>query len=299
MRLLRFIRIPSMEPFELYQRAAVTWRTRVALVGLACLLFDCRKGVDANHFYSDRLGALLEVGPEVFTPAEAETTLLPYMEEHSSLFRGARVLEIGTGSGIISLYAAKLGATSVVATDISAAAIASATNNKTALGFSATIEPRLVPGSDMSAYSVIKDDEKFDIIISNPPYSLDLDAATDNALVDSGDLGFSIIKGLTKHLRPGGKAILLYRSLFYQEIIVRYARALGLQVKYDHGDLLTAWELQALFNGYLERIAKRQPEIRDKKFDWKQEDWARLQITVRDRVDGKKYPGVITIESAR
>jgi methylase of polypeptide subunit release factors len=61
-------------------------------------------------------GAELVVLPGVFVPEEAETMVLPFLWENRALFDGKTVLEIGTGTGIISAYAAKLGARKVVST---------------------------------------------------------------------------------------------------------------------------------------------------------------------------------------
>ncbi len=158
---------------------------------------------DAVRFRSSYLDEEIVVLPGVFHPREAEETVLPLLHEHPEVFRDKVVLEIGTGSGIISLYAAQLGAKRVVSTDINGAAVASARRNAEALGFASRMDVRLVPARDTSAYSVISADEAFDVIISNPPYSLDLDASRNDAVTDTGDLGFSIVMGLDDHLKPG------------------------------------------------------------------------------------------------
>ena len=59
-------------------------------------------------FRSEFFGsAELVVLPGVFVPKEAETMVLPFLRENRLLFEGKTVLEIGTGTGIISAYAAK------------------------------------------------------------------------------------------------------------------------------------------------------------------------------------------------
>jgi SAM-dependent methyltransferase len=120
------------------------------------------------------------------------------MKEHRQLFEGKTVLDVGTGSGIIALYAARLGARKVVATDISSAALACTQANAVRLGYGAAIETRLVALSDTTAYAVVKTDEVFDAIVSNPPYTLNLDATAGSALIDRGELGFSLVKGLAQ-----------------------------------------------------------------------------------------------------
>ncbi len=134
--------------------------------------------------------------PGIFDPGEAERFVLPFMAENAERFAGRRVLEIGTGSGVIGLYAARLGASAVVATDIDPLAIEVARLNAERLGVASVMDVRLVPPEDLSAYSVIRPEEKFDVIISNPPYSLDYAAEENSPVVDRGDLGLSIILGL-------------------------------------------------------------------------------------------------------
>ena len=203
---------------------------------------------------SEHLGARITVLPGVFNPYEAEWRVLPLMQDHAGLFAGKRVMEIGTGSGIISLYAAKLGARKVVSTDISSDAIYTIKQNASDLGYDAVIDARLVPMSDISAYSVIEPIEQFDIIISNPPYALDLEASGNDAVTDTGELGFSIVHGLERHLAPGGTVILLYDSLFYHQVMAKFAAHSGYSVRNHNPNGLYPWAAESLFNSYLQRL---------------------------------------------
>jgi methylase of polypeptide subunit release factors len=209
-------------------------------------------------FKSKFLESGITVKPGVFHPGEAEKVMLPFMEAFKVIFNGKRVLEIGTGSGLVSLYAATLGANKVVSTDINDLAVQTASANAVNLGFAGVMEARLVPSDDISAYSVIGKDEKFDVIISNPPYSLDLGAKQNDALTDTGDLGFSIIRGLEQHLSPEGFAILFYNSTFYHEVMVKFARHEGFVVRSHYPNGLTSWEAETLFNSYLEKLLETQ-----------------------------------------
>jgi SAM-dependent methyltransferase len=205
-------------------------------------------------YVSARLGAELSLLQGVFPPQEAEQYVLPFLEDHPDLFRGKVVFEIGTGSGLISLFAAKLGARKVICSDISETALACVRLNAEKLGYQDIIEPRLVPANDMSAYSVLREGERFDTLISNPPYSLDLDAAHNTALVDNGDLGFSIVRGLDAHLAEGGTAALFYATLFFHGAMEKYARWMGYDVRAHTAMGMAPWELEPLFNGYLARL---------------------------------------------
>ena len=168
------------------------------------------------------------------------------------------VLDIGVGSGIISLYAALLGAERVVSTDINPAALEATRLNAAEIGVADLIETRLVSGNDISAYSVIQPGERFDFILSNPPYWLDLDTARNNASLDRGDLGFSIVRGLENHLAPDGIAILLYDPIFYHNAMVKFARYSGYEVRHHNPIRLDGMEGRILFNSYLARLLEHE-----------------------------------------
>ena len=126
------------------------------------------------------------------------------------------------------------------------------------IGVADLIETRLVSGNDISAYSVIQPGERFDFILSNPPYYLDLDAARNNASLDRGDLGFSIVRGLENHLAPDGIAILLYAPIFYHNAMVKFARYSGYEVRHHNPIRLDGMEAGILFNSYLARLLEHE-----------------------------------------
>ncbi len=215
------------------------------------------------YWKSKHLQAAINVPVDVFHPHEGEWTFGPLMKNNPELFKGKRVMEIGTGSGIISLMAAKHGAIKIVATDINPAAIQSVTMNAEALGYSDIIEARLVSLDDMSAYAVIGEDEQFDVIVSNPPFALDLDAPGNDAVTDTGELGFSIVRGLEQHLAPNGTVILLYDSLFYHHVMVKYAEYKGYDVRTNSPNGMYGWAAESLFNSYLKRLLESENEPLD------------------------------------
>ncbi len=241
----------------------------------------------------DVLEETLTLFPTVFDPRwEADKDVLPFMQAHRFLFEGSRILEIGTGSGVISLYAAKLGAAGVVATDINPRAVECAGFNARKLGYGDIMDVRLVSESDSTAFAVIGDDERFDVIISNPPYALVLDDSirAGKALADRGDLGFSIIEGLDTHLEPDGLAALLYQSLFYQQVMIQYAQQRGFDVKYHLSYWLAPWELEALFESYTERFLEYKGLPEDFiSFDHSKDARGKAKI----RIAAEKYPPLI------
>jgi release factor glutamine methyltransferase len=122
------------------------------------------------------------------------------------------VLEIGTGTGIISIVCLQHDAKRVVATDINPAAVANAKYNAAMLSPDVNLDVRQVPADSPQAYSVIKPTERFDLIISNPPWEDGVIAKpADHAFYDPGfQLMDSLLDGLPTHLNPGGRCLLAY-----------------------------------------------------------------------------------------
>jgi SAM-dependent methyltransferase len=125
------------------------------------------------------------------------------------------VLEIGTGTGIISILCLQNEAKSVVATDINPAAVANAKYNAAMLVPESKLDVRLVSKDSPGAFEVIEDTERFDLILSNPPWE---DRVTtkpaDHAFYDPGFLLMdSLLDGLPKHLNRSGRCLLAYGHL--------------------------------------------------------------------------------------
>ncbi|MFO0977594.1 MAG: methyltransferase [Planctomycetaceae bacterium] len=126
--------------------------------------------------------------------------------------RGATVLEIGTGSGLVSLCCLQAGAGSVVATDLNPSAVTNARENVKLLGFAERLEARLVPRRDPSAWTVIGPDETFDFIISNPPWENQKPVNVEQFALYDPDFRLldSLVQGARKKLRPNGRMWLAY-----------------------------------------------------------------------------------------
>jgi predicted RNA methylase len=141
-----------------------------------------------------------------------DTPSLRQLLRETDVVRGRRVLEIGTGTGLLALCALQAGATNAVATDINANAVLNARFNAALLGFTSRLEVRQVALTKPGAYEVIKPDEQFDVIISNPPW---VNRVPQNiaefALYDASfHLLRTLLDGLPKHLKPGGRCLLAY-----------------------------------------------------------------------------------------
>lgn len=107
----------------------------------------------------------LTVPPSVFHPRFFLSS--EYFARHIGTLRleEKRVADVGTGSGVLALAAARAGAATVLAVDINPAAARAACENAAANGYSGSIHA--VCGDLLSCVSP---DVRFDVILSNPPF---------------------------------------------------------------------------------------------------------------------------------
>src|SRR6202012_1445950 len=95
-------------------------------------------------------------------PPQHDSQLLIDCLQQSELARGRRVLDFCTGSGVVAIAAAELGAASVIALDICPRAVRCSQGNAVYAG----VDIDVIEGSCSSAL----DYAPFDLIVSNPPY---------------------------------------------------------------------------------------------------------------------------------
>jgi release factor glutamine methyltransferase len=143
------------------------------------------------------LGTELLVLPGVFPPKE-DTVLLA---NHLPAKTEANVLDVGTGTGALAIWAAQQGAASVIAMDIAAAAVTNAQRNVERLGLADRIEVRTG-----DVFSSIAPSESFDIILANLPGRNK--AAVDDTSAAQWDTDFrahrALFEGARTRLRAGG-----------------------------------------------------------------------------------------------
>jgi release factor glutamine methyltransferase len=167
----------------------------------------------------------------------------------NQLARGKTVLEIGTGTGLLSLCSLEHGAKRVVGTDINPAAAACARYNAERFGWKDRFDCRLVAKTNAEAFAVIGADEKFDLIVSNPPW-VDRKPKSDfeYALYDPGfELLKSLLLGLPKHLNPGGRVFLAYGSVSG----IQTLRNLGAKLGYEVNNVNDTRQLEDLPEEFL------------------------------------------------
>ncbi|WP_182865337.1 50S ribosomal protein L11 methyltransferase [Rhodopirellula sp. JC639] len=162
-----------------------------------------------------------------------DTTSLRKLIVEDQIAAGRNVLEIGTGTGLLSLLCLSNGAQTVVATDINPAAVANARYNVAMHQSDAQFQVRQVAPSEPGAFAVIKPEERFDLILSNPPWEDGKVAApADHAFYDPDfALMDSLLDGLPKHLTPGGRCLLAYGHAPAITRLLSEAKARGYQTK--------------------------------------------------------------------
>jgi release factor glutamine methyltransferase len=150
-------------------------------------------------------GLELKVFDRVYEPSEDSFLLA----ENVSVPNGASVLDLGTGSGIQGINAARLGASSVVSTDLEKKALENAKENSERLVPEATFEFR-----QGSLFEPVEN-EKFNVIIFNPPYVPSEEKKFED--LDGGKKGREaldgFLAGFSAHLEKGGNCFFLQTSL--------------------------------------------------------------------------------------
>ncbi|HDI45894.1 MAG TPA: peptide chain release factor N(5)-glutamine methyltransferase [Candidatus Omnitrophica bacterium] len=125
-----------------------------------------RKGIPLQYilgkvyFY----GLEFKISPGVFIPRPETELMIDYVIKEYSGCNNLNILEIGTGSGVISICLTKFLATSkIIATDISRKALELARHN-------AKLHKVKIDFIQANLFDFLSPRAKFDLIISNPPY---------------------------------------------------------------------------------------------------------------------------------
>ncbi len=140
--------------------------------------------------------------------------------------KGKKVLDVGTGSGILAIEAAKKGGR-VVAVDVNPDAIKTA--RESALKDDVKIDFRV---SDL--FSNVP--EKFDVILFNPPYLPYEDRFDENAPIwCGGKTGREVIERFAKeaptHLNPKGMVAIVFSSITGIEEVQKIFERSGFSTK--------------------------------------------------------------------
>lgn len=166
-----------------------------------------------------------QASPQVYEPAE-DTFLLA---DNLEVERMSRALEIGTGTGLIAIIAARK-ASKVIATDVNPHALDCTLKN---IITNKAFNVELRKGDLFEPV----EDEKFDLILFNTPY---LPTEEDEAVGDEleaawngGPSGREVIDrfldGVKDHLNPRGKVQMVQSSLSDNEKTLEKLEELGFQ----------------------------------------------------------------------
>lgn len=143
-------------------------------------------------------------------PVQADTWLLADTMIELGRARGARVLDLCTGTGALAVAAALAGAAEVTAVDLSYRSSANAWLNARRHGVRAT-----VLRGDL--FGALATSEQFDLILANPPYVPSFSARPSRHRVDrcwdAGVDGRSVLdricRGAFNRVAPGGSLLLV------------------------------------------------------------------------------------------
>ena len=168
--------------------------------------------------------------PGVFRPISDSEFLADVLREQTLPPR-ATVLDLCTGSGILAITAARRGARSVTAVDMSRRAVLTARLNARLNH----VKVRAIRGD---LFAPLRD-ERFDAIVSNPPYvpaeSDELPSSGPERAWDAGPDGRAVLDRLIAeapaHLRPGGFLLLVTSSVLGTERTLADMAAAGLQAE--------------------------------------------------------------------
>lgn len=158
-------------------------------------------------------GARAELSLAALRPSEYTAALIQVLQTKSATVRGAKVLEIGSGSGVVLAALGELGATSLCGIDIEEDAVTSGMLLLAELGHGETAELYL---GDMWLPVTGR---RFDLIVANLPHfpmersdvpgrlpTWSAGGCNGRALLDP------FLEGLDAHLAAGGRAIITHNA---------------------------------------------------------------------------------------
>lgn len=189
--------------------------------------------------------------PGVYRPQE-DTRLLAEVLRLATVPAGVRVLDVGTGTGVLALVAVRAGAGQVIAVDVCGRALLAARVNAWLRG-----APVRVVRSDLLE---TVEGEEFDVIVANPPsVHADEPPRTQAARAwNGGPAGRQVLDGLCasapEALRPGGMLLIVQSALSGVQNTLEHLRRQGLSAA-------VIARRQAMFNRLKRTRADRLEEL--------------------------------------
>lgn len=161
-------------------------------------------------------GLTILVQDGVFSPNPEMTHSSSMIMQGTGDLSGKRVLDMGTGTGVLAIHAAKQGAKEVLAVDPNPRAIANTETNVERHGVGGVVEVR---SSDL--FSDVPG--KFDLVFANLPIDDEMwgiETKTVNVIE-------TFLKQLPEHLSSDGKALLAWASFSPVEPVKHLLEKLG------------------------------------------------------------------------
>lgn len=158
----------------------------------------------------------------VYEPEEDSFLLKETLEKYLlTKDKCIKILDMGSGSGILAQACIDMGFKDVLAVDIDKEAIEH-------------LKKQRINAIQSDLFDDYKFQEKFDLIIFNPPY-LPEDKYDKQADTTAGKKGYEIIARFLKqaksHLNKNGVILLLFSSLSKPNIITKQAKTIGYNYK--------------------------------------------------------------------
>jgi release factor glutamine methyltransferase len=175
-------------------------------------------------------GLQLLVLPGVFSPALHFTSRVfaRFLSRLGAIPRGGTVLDLGTGTGVLAIVAARSGAARVVAVDINPAAVRCARSNAARNGAQSVVEVR-----EGNGFGPV-DAERFDLVVCNPPYF----RGEPKSLAERAFLGGPNLEWFTNfgrelhnHLHTGGHALISLGDAAEIDSILRLLGGCGWRIE--------------------------------------------------------------------
>ena len=171
------------------------------------ILTDMRR--QREGIFMPAIGDAITVLPHVYVPYDQ--SVVDLLAENLVIYgEEIRVLDMGTGTGILGFVAANRGASKVILTDISPNAVENARLNVQHLGLQQTTEVR----GPADLFDSVKG-EIFDIIIFNPPWILgEPKTFYDETIYDKGQQIITrFLSQVNEFLSSRGKLLLIYSDI--------------------------------------------------------------------------------------
>ena len=223
--------------------------------------FDCGEGMAedyrqvypptiidiADTYFFEEMGGVLTRFETVLFDKYSLAVFLEIFKRDGGLKGVKSVFDPGTGTGALALAALAHGVESAVATELDPLALKNAMYNARQLGVEERFEGRLVPFEDQQAFSVVGDDEKFDLIVCDPPQGYkkwhvrSYPDVSGNEVEKLKEIFFSVdpegcflvtlVNGLNDHLAEGGRALIAMKVRTGILILEQLAMENGFQVE--------------------------------------------------------------------